>query len=418
MDRTQLQALIDERANVWSEQKALLDDVSRRGNNWTAEDHGKWDNIEARMQQLDITIERGNASLKADGAQSEIDERAKEKTGKSKDERDAHFRKWLAYGKEALSVDEKRSLAAGPAIVGPDGVEARALNTVTGGAGGFTVPTLFWDRVAETMLAYSQMMNVVNRITTDTGADLPWMSNDDTLNKGSILGEGVTINTQDVTFGVRTLGAYLYTSNLIKVSYQLLQDSAIDIEAFLSRKLGIRLARIHNQHFTTGTGTAQPDGIVTGAATGATAASATSITVNNVIDLIHSVDPAYRMAPNVSFMVNDLVLAYLRKIKDDFGGAGLGRPIWEPSVQVGVPSTLLGYPLFINQDMASTVATTNTTLLFGDFQSGYVVRSVRNMSLVRLDERYADALQVGFFAFDRMDGTKDDLAAYKALVQP
>lgn len=415
MDRTQILALIEERANVWNEQQSLLDVVTKRGDGFSGEEEAKWQKLDGRVSSLTDMIERSEKMLKADSANRAIDDKAKDQTGASKDFRDAAFRKWLAFGREGLEIEEKRALAAGPSF--ELGAEARALSTVTGGAGGFTVPTLFWDRVAETMLAYSNMMQYVNRITTDTGADLPWMSNDDTTNKGSILGEGVTIGTQDLTFGARSLGAYLYTSNLVKVSYQLLQDSAIDIESFLARKLGVRLARIHNQHFTTGTGTAQPDGIVTGATTGKTTASSTAITVNEIIDLIHSVDPAYRGAPNVAFMLNDLVLAYLRKIKDDFGGAGLGRPIWEPSLQVGVPSTLLGYPVVINQDMASSVATTNTTALFGDFQSGYVVRQVRNMQLVRLDERYADSLQVGFFAFDRMDGTKDDTAAYKALVQ-
>lgn len=414
MDRAQIVALMEERANVWSEAQSLLDMVSKRGDGFSTEEETKWQRLEADMAAKDALIERAEKMLKADSANRTIDDRAKDQTGASKDFRDAAFRKWLAFGKDGLEIEEKRALAAGPSF--ELGAEARALSTVTGGAGGFTVPTLFWDRVAETMLAYSNMMQYCNRITTDTGADLPWMSNDDTTNKGAILGEGVTIGTQDLTFGARTLGAYLYTSQLVKVSYQLLQDSAVDIESFLARKLATRLARIHNQHFTTGSGTAQPDGIVTGATTGKTTGSSTAITVNEIIDLIHSVDPAYR-TNSVGFMLNDLLIAYIRKIKDDFGGAGLGRPIWEPSVQVGVPSQLLGYPVITNQDMASSVATTNTTMLFGDFYSGYVVRQVRNMQLVRLDERYADSLQVGFFAFDRMDGTKDDTAAYKALVQ-
>jgi HK97 family phage major capsid protein len=285
-----------------------------------------------------------------------------------------------------------------------------------GSAGGYTVPEGFWNRVSETMLAYGNVAGVANVISTSTGNDLPWMTNDGTGNVGAILAENTQITEQDETFGVRTLGAYLYTSKLIRVSYQLTQDSAIDIEGFLARKIGERLARIHNQHQTSGTGTAQPEGIVTGAVTGKTTAGASAITVNEIIDLIHSVDPAYRQT-NAKFMMSDGVVQYIRKIRDDSGGAGLGRPIWEPSIQVGVPDSIFGYPIVINQDMASTVATTNTTMLFGDFRSGYVVRNVKGMSIVRLDERYADYLQVGFFGYDRQDSVTDDTSAYKALVQ-
>lgn len=417
MDRTQILALKEERANLWSEARELLDTVSKRGDGFSAEEDQKIDRIDARMSAIDKIVDREESELRADSVNRSVDERVKETTGTSKDARDVAFRKWLGWGREGLDADEKRLLASKPGFSLSE-AEQRALGTTTGGAGGFTVPTLFWNRVAETMLAYSQMMNYVNRITTDTGADIPWMSNDDTTNKGAILGENTQITQQDITFGARSLGAYLYTSKLVLVSYQLLQDAAIDIESFLARKLATRLARIHNQHFTTGTGSGQPDGIVTGATTGKTAAGSSAITLNEIIDLMHSVDPAYRGNPNVGFMLNDAVIQYVRKIRDDFGGSGLGRPIWEPSVQVGLPSTILGVPYYVNQDMANSVATGNTTMLFGDFYSGYVVRQVKGMNLVRLDERYADNLQVGFFAYDRMDGTKDDTAAYKALVQP
>jgi len=116
-------------------------------------------------------------------------------------------------------------------------------------------------------------------------------------------------------------------------------------------------------------------------------------------------------------MLHDLVLAYVRKIRDDSGGSGLGRPIWEPSVQVGVPDSLLGYRVVVNNHMASTVATTNKTIAFGNFRAGYVVRNINGGQLMRLEERYADYLQVGFFAFGRMDALVQDTSAIKLLVQ-
>jgi HK97 family phage major capsid protein len=367
------------------------------------------DNIVADLDRAIVAMER-NVAL--DAKDAEIVEEREERTGTPQEQYNEVFGAYVRNGMGGLNPEQRMILA------GKSDSELRAQSVGTGSAGGFTVPEGFWNRVAETKLAFSSVASVANVITTADGADLPWMTNDDTGNVGAILAENTQITEQDVTFGVRTLGAYLYTSKLIRVSYQLMQDSAIDIEGFLARKMGERLGRIHNTHQTNGTGSAQPEGIVTGATTGKTTGSATAITYNEIVDLIHSVDPAYR-STNAKFMFSDSVLSYLRKIVDDSGGSGLGRPIWEPSVQVGAPNTIHGHPYVINQDMAVSgpLVTTETTMLFGDFATGFVVRDVKGLSVVRLDERYADYLQVGWFAYDRQDSVTDDTAAYKALVQ-
>tara|TARA_R110000787_G_scaffold26337_1_gene73673 strand:- start:714 stop:1958 length:1245 start_codon:yes stop_codon:yes gene_type:complete len=367
------------------------------------------DNVVADLDRAIVALERNHA---LDARDAEIVEEREERTGTPAEQYNETFGRYIRNGMSGLSMEDRNVLA------GKSDPELRAQSVGVGSAGGFTVPEGFWNRVAETKLAFSSVASVANVITTADGADLPWMTNDDTGNVGAILAENTQIAEQDVTFGVRTLGAYLYTSKLIRVSYQLMQDSAIDIEGFLARKMGERLGRIHNTHQTNGTGSAQPEGIVTGATTGKTTASATIITYNEIVDLIHSVDPAYR-STNAKFMFSDSVLSYLRKIVDDSGGTGLGRPIWEPSVQVGAPNTIHGHPYVINQDMAVSgpLVTTETTMLFGDFSTGFVVRDVKGLSVVRLDERYADYLQVGWFAYDRQDSVTDDTAAYKALVQ-
>jgi HK97 family phage major capsid protein len=107
------------------------------------------------------------------------------------------------------------------------------------------------------------------------------------------------------------------------------------------------------------------------------------------------------------------VLKEIRKLVDDNK-----RPLWEPSLQAGVPSTLLGHPVVVNNDMDSSVATTKKTVVFGDLRAAYVWRTVAGGQLVRLDERYADYLQVGFFAFGRADGVVQDAGAAKYLLQP
>jgi HK97 family phage major capsid protein len=112
-------------------------------------------------------------------------------------------------------------------------------------------------------------------------------------------------------------------------------------------------------------------------------------------------------------MMHDLVLKEVRKLKDEDK-----RPLWEPSLQAGAPSSLLGSPVVVNNDMASSVATGAKTVLFGNLAAAYVWRTVSGGQLVRLDERYADFLQVGFFGFSRADGLVQDTAAIKLLVQP
>jgi HK97 family phage major capsid protein len=264
--------------------------------------------------------------------------------------------------------------------------------------------------MVETMKFYGAMRQVSEVITTATGATLPWPTNDDTANVGAILSENTQVTEQDVTLGQQDIGAYMYTSKLVRVSLQLLQDSVLDFETWLARKLGERIGRIQNTHFTTGTGTAQPEGVQTNATIGKTGASGqtTSVTYDDLVDLVHSVDPAYRNSGRVQFMMADSTLGAVRKLKDS-----QNRPLWEPSVQVGVPDRVLGYSYIVNQDMPAMAASAKS-ILFGDFFAGYLIRDVQDIQTLRLSERYADYLQLGFLAFARADGTPQDTAAIRA----
>ena len=249
-----------------------------------------------------------------------------------------------------------------------------------------------------------------------TGANLVWPTNDDTSNTGRLVAENVQHTETDITFGQKTLSNYTFSSDIVLASVQLLQDSGVDVESLIAKKLGQRIGRAQNTYFTTGTGSSQPQGYITGSAAGVTAANTNSITYNDIVDLVHSVDPAYRQSGRCQFKFNDSILKAIRKLRDDSGGAGLGRPIWEPSVQVGVATSLLGYGYTVNNDMA-TSATGAKTVCFGDFDTGFVVRHVSGGRLLRLAERYADYLQVGFLGFDRADSIVQDSGALKLLTQ-
>ena len=291
--------------------------------------------------------------------------------------------------------------------------EIRAQAVGTDSAGGYTVPEGFQAEIVKSMAAWGPMLDpsVTRVLNTATGNDIPWPTVNDTANSGALLAENTQEGEQDVTFAQKVLGAYKYSSDIVRVSLELLQDSAFDMDPLLSELFGERLGRIGNAQLTTGTGSGQPNGIVTASSAGKTAASATAITFDEIIDLFHSIDPAYRASPRCSFMFNDSTLASIRKLKD-----GDGNYLWQSADgRSGEPATILGRPYVVNQAMAS-IATGNKTVLFGDMNK-YVVRRVRDFTLLRLAERYADFYQVGFLAFNRIDGELLDTAAVKHLVQ-
>lgn len=388
------------RANLWHEAQEILAKYDNEAR-WAGEDEQKFDRLMDEIDQLDKRVEREERlhNLKREEAADEpvrpaVDHRAKA----SQEEYREAFSAYLRFGATGLNPEQRSLLAE-------NFVEARALSAVTGANGGYTVPVDFYNRLIDNMKWFGGMrQSRATVIRTSGGNNLPIPTADDTGNVGAIVAENTQVTEQDTTFGQKTLGAHMYTSKIIRVPYQLLQDSAFDIESWLRNKLAERIGRITNQHFTVGTGTGQPQGVVTGAASGKTGAAGqtTSVTYEDLVDLTHSVDPSYRRG--AEFMFHDTTLKALKKMKD-----ADGRPLWLPSVTQGEPDSILGYRYVINNDMPAMAANAKS-ILFGDF-SNYFIRDVLGIQLLRLEERYADFLQVGFLAFSRHDGVLADAGA-------
>jgi HK97 family phage major capsid protein len=288
-----------------------------------------------------------------------------------------------------------------------------------GATTGFFVPVGFTDKITEALKYYGNMLAEAEVFDTSTGQPLPFPTDNDTSIIGELVGENQQVNAQDVSIGQIMFGAYKFSSRLVKVSIELLQDSAFDFDAFLTRKFAIRLGRILNNKFTVGTGTNQPTGIITAATAGPTAVGsfandgvggANTIGSDDLIELEHSVDPLYR--PGAKYMMNDLTLKVLKKLKDKFG-----RPLWLPGLAVKEPDTINSYPFSINNDMAtlpSTVASPPVpyiSVAFGQLKL-YGIRRVKDMSVLRLEERFADFGQVAFLAFYRADGNLLDAGTH------
>jgi HK97 family phage major capsid protein len=224
------------------------------------------------------------------------------------------------------------------------------------------------------------------------------------------LAEATTFGTSiDPTFSAVTFGTYKFSSKPVFVSSEILQDSAFDLGGVIGGMLGERLGRIEGTYTTTGTGSGQPEGIQYAAAAGQAAASQTAFTADEVLGLVHSVDPAYRALSSVGFMMHDTILLYARKLKD-----ANGAYLWMPGLQAGVPDRLVGYPISINQQMDSALTTTKRVMLFGAFEK-FIIRDAGGVRFYRLEERYRDLDQTAFVAFKRMDSKMLQSAAIKRL---
>ena len=292
-----LQELRYQRANVWSQMTEIME---RHNGVPAGEDAAAYDRAEADLDRLGVDIERAERFDNARAAMGRID-RSGVVGGDGEDESGDDTAYNGAFGRFVRAVNGMSDLGDADRRLLRDGYVQgdqfrNAAGVSTGAAGGYTVPPAFRARIVEAMLAYGPMLQLAEVVETDSGVNLPWPTNDDTANEGAILAENTQITEQDLTLGTASLDAYVYTSKLVRVSWQLMQDSP-DFEGFLARKLGERLARIYNRHATTGTGSAQPDGIVTSATVGVTGsgslATTGGVSYDNLVDLVESIDDAY-----------------------------------------------------------------------------------------------------------------------------
>jgi HK97 family phage major capsid protein len=418
-----IKKLREQRNTLAKEVRALLD--NNPGKEWKPEHQAQYDAKVDEINRLDAEIKRHQAmaDLDADNAFDDAVEQVEKEKGKKdpKDPRNA-FRTYLGGGFDALvhsiGADEARKFRD-------------TMSTTTGSEGGFTVPSLISSTLYDAMKAYGAMRALAEIIRTSDGKPLSFPTSDGTAEVGEVIGQNTTATGADPTFGTVSLNVFKYSSKIVAVPFELLQDSVINVEAFVIKRLAQRIGRIGNQHFTTGGGTTLPDGVVARASAGKVGTTGQTLTIiyDDLVDLVHSVDPAYRNA-NSAFMTNDTLLRVMRKIKDT-----AGRPIWTPSYDGGISvglskpgtaetggyvaqdrpvmfDTLLGYPVWVNNDVAVPAANAKS-MTFGD-HSYYKIRDAMEVTMFRFtDSAYAKLGQVGFLAWARMGGNLVDTAAVK-----
>jgi len=379
-----------QRAELIKGAMSLVDNAQKEGRSLNAEEQQKFDAMEsdARSMMTQIeTLERAAEMKKELAANAEAREAA------PKQSRTAVFGKYLKRGLAGLNAEERAQL------------------TTTGAAGGFLVPEGFSGVLDVATEFTGQVERVAKKLDTASGNPLDYPTINDTGNDAAIKGEGVATTATDMTFGNVTFNSYNYTS-LVRVSKQLIDDAGFDLNSFLVEALGERVARATNIDFTTGNGTDKPKGIVDESLQGAEVATSGALVANDVLNLIHSIDPSYRNKSSFGLMCSGTIMALLQKL-----GVGSSNdfPIFIPSMTAGEPDKLFGYNVYYNNDMDSDLAAAEKVLIAADFDK-YVVRRAGGINLIRLDERYMDEMEVGFLVSARRDGHAVDTRAIKHLV--
>lgn len=406
--------LRSKRAKLVEEAKS---DVDNAPNGFDGEEQQRWD---ARMSEID-SIEKEYKGIEARyAAKAELAEKIAEEQEARDDVKEFGAKRVDAEQVRADMGKAFRSWASGEM----SNSEFRAIEgqTKTAAQGGNTVPADFLAEVQTHLKAFGGVREVARVIRTSNGQNLPIPSSDDTGNLAKIVGEGAAPSTTTrVPFGQVTMEAAMYQSGPIKVSLELLQDSAIDIEAYISEAMGTRFGRVTNLHYTTrsSTETAGPHGFIADS-TGAVAVANGALQYDNVIDMLHAVDPAYR-TPQAAWMTNDAGFAEIRKLRASTAATS-DVHVWQPSLVPGQPDTLLGYRVVLNQDVPLEGTTGNKWLWFGNWSRGYAIRDVAGMTMRRLDERYAEEGNVALIGYMRTDGrtilpsTTAARRSYRALI--
>tara|TARA_R110000787_G_scaffold214208_2_gene323498 strand:- start:4374 stop:5633 length:1260 start_codon:yes stop_codon:yes gene_type:complete len=414
-DMAETNTLRSQMANIATEARAKLAEVTNETPEARADeierefdammvDHDKLGARAERMEKADAAIRSANAVDVSKRPEFEARQAPAVDAGEAVSYRQAFYSMIANGGIDGLDNEARNVLRQS---------EVRTQTAGTTTAGGFTVPTELASFIDKAMAAsgpmYDSTLFTVLNTTGGNTFNIPTV--DDTAVTAVAHTEGTQPTDdggKDVTFGQKQLGAFAFDTEWVRWSYELANDSIVNVEALLGELLGERLGRIANSKLTTGSGSSDVEGIVTNSGLGKTAAATAAITADEIIDLIHSVDPAYRASASTAIMMNDSTLAAVRKLKD-----GNGQYLWTMgSFQAGVPQNILGYNVVVNQAMDS-LATAKKVMLFGDM-SKYYVRKVGGPSLFVARERFAP--DYGILGYARFDGVLANTGAVKHLI--
>ena len=395
--------LREKRAKAWEAAKAFLDSHRKENGVLSAEDDAAYTKMEQeitdlgkeiarleRQEALDAELNRPvNKPLTGKpGGRTDADD-TEDKTGRASDDYRKNF--WNAM----------RSKVPMPNVT-------NALQIGTDSEGGYLVPDEYERTLVEALEEENIFRQMAKVIKTSSGdRKIPVVASKGTA---SWIDEEGAYPESDDSFGQVSIGAYKL-GTMIKVSEELLNDSVFDLQSYISREFARRIGAKEEEAFFTGDGKGKPLGVLAatgGAETGVTAASATAVTADELMDLYYSLKSPYRKKS--VWVLNDSTIKAIRKLKDNNG-----QYLWQPSLAAGTPDMILGRPIKTSAYMPA-IAAGAKTIAFGDF-SYYWIADRQGRSFKRLNELFAATGQVGFLASQRVDGKMILAEAVKVLVQ-
>ena len=374
--------LREKRAKVWEDAKAFLDEKRGKDGLIAPEDEAVYEKMEAEVVALGKEVERleRQAALDLELSRATSNPIASNPMNPDEPER-----------KGKGSKEYKNAFWNARRSKGGFGAE-NALRIGQDSEGGYLVPDEFEATLIQALNDANIMRTLAKVITTSYGdRQIPVVSSKGTA---SWIEEGGAFTESDDTFSQVILGAHKL-GTIIKVSEELLNDSVFNLENYIATEFARRIGAAEEEAFIKGNGTNKPTGVLNSAQVGVTSVVADAITFDEVIDLWHSLREPYRK--NATWLLNDSTAKAIRKLKDDNG-----QYIWQPSVQVGVPDKILNNPVKTSTFMPE-IAAGEKALAFGDY-SYYWIADRQGRSFQRLSELYAASGQVGFRAYQRVDG--------------
>ncbi len=398
-----LHDLKQKRNTIATEMRAIHEKVGE--GMMTEEQRTEWNKANTELEKLDEQIKREeqlrslDQEFVDDNEQEQRNNPANDPEAAKIERRNLAFDRFVRSGFGELTIEERQALK-----------ELRAQGTSPDEKGGYTIPTQMLNKIIDQMKAYGGIASVAQILNTSNGQDITWSTSDGTEEEGELLGENTAASEQDVEFGTAILGAKKLSSKIIRVSNELLQDSGVNIEAYLGSRIAQRIGRGEAKYLVKGTGAGtplQPKGLDT-SVTGTVDVSA-AFGWKDINALAHALDPAYRNGPKFRLAFNDDTLKNLKEMED-----AQKRPLWLPSIAGVAPSTILGMQYVVDQAIDKMEAG-KKFIFCGDFDR-FILRRVTYMTLKRLVERYAEYDQTAFLAFHRFDCVLEDTSAIKALV--
>ncbi len=376
-----LKELREKRATVFGQIDELRE--ATEGRAMDAEEQKKWDALKADYDAADKRVKQEEVYQEMERRQAEQAHEQRQ-NGEGKDdgaEYRSAFVEYLSKGENGVSAENRQLF------------ESRA--GITGLAGGVLVPSSLANSIEKALKTFGGMLEAGSVFTTATGGDLIMPTVNDTTSRATVVAEYQKSTQKAPAFGSETMKAYTYRTPIVPVSLELLQDSSFDLESLLSELLADSFGRGMNEDLTVGNGTGKPKGIINWATASDAEPAATAVKLDDIIDLIKSVDSAYGKTGR--FMFNRNTLWSLVKIKDT-----TGRYIWQEGAKDGTPPTLFGKTYVLNDDIPD-IGAGNASMLFGDF-SKFKIRMVKDFRIIRLNELLAEYLSIGIFGFARLDG--------------